>query len=297
MKSYLSYLIVLIASTTSAIAMAAQEQKSTHHLSASSLKVATIDWTQTETLLALGVNPIAAAQVIDYNSWVKAPVIPSDTFDLGLRTQPNLERLSELKPDRIFISPMFQSLESQLSRIAPVTNIALYKKNNISWQALKDFTRTMASQTKTDKAAEELINQSEARLAQLAQEIPANTPKLIMIQFMDARHVRVFGDNSMYRVAANQIGLDSAWLGKTNAWGFSLVGIDKLNGIKGQLVIIDPLPAGVEQHLESDQFWQYLVEQTGKPVLRISPVWSFGAIPSTVRFATLLTDKLTKETK
>lgn len=295
MKSYLSYLIVLLASSTNASAMATQEP--THYLPTSSLKVATIDWTQTETLLALGIHPIAAAQVIDYNSWVKAPAIPSDTFDLGLRTQPNLERLSELKPDRIFISPMFQSLEPQLSRIAPVTNIALYKKNSISWQALKDFTRTIASQTKTEKAADKLINQSEAKLAQLAQKIPENTPKLIMIQFMDARHVRVFGDNSLYKVAANKIGLDSAWLGQTNAWGFSLVGIDKLNEIKGQLVIIDPLPAGVEQHLQNDQFWQYLVKQTGKPVLKISPVWSFGAIPSTVRFATLLTNKLTKETK
>lgn len=290
MKSYFSYLMVLIASSTSALAIAAQEPTPP-------LKVATIDWTQTETLLALGIHPIAAAQVTDYNAWVKAPEIPSDTVDLGLRLQPNLERLSELKPDRIFISPMFQSLEPQLSRIAPVTNIELYKKNNISWQALKDFTRTIASQTKTQDAAEILITQAESKLTQLAQEIPANTPKLIMIQFMDARHVRVFGENSMYKIAANEIGLESAWLGKTNAWGFSLVGIDKLNGIKGQLVVIAPLPAGVEQHLQSDQFWQYLVKQTGNPVVNIPPVWSFGAIPSTVRFATLLTDKLTKGTK
>lgn len=290
MKSYLSYLMVLITCCTAAIVMAAQEP-------IPSLKVATIDWTQTETLLALGIHPIAAAQVTDYNAWVKAPEIPADTVDLGLRLQPNLERLSELKPDRIFISPMFQSLEPQLSRIAPVTNIELYKKSNISWQALKDFTRTIALQTKTESAAELLINKSAAKLAQLAQDIPANTPNLIMIQFMDARHVRVFGENSMYKVAANQLGLDSAWLGKTNAWGFSLVGIDKLNGIKGQLVVIDPLPAGVEQHLQNDQFWQYLVKQTGYSVLEVPPVWSFGAIPSTVRFATLLTDRLAKETK
>jgi len=290
MKAYLSYLLILFACSTGDIAMAEQEQ-------ALPLKVATIDWTQTETLLALGLTPVAAAQVADYNSWVKAPVIPSNTVDLGLRTQPNLERLSELKPDRIFISPMFQSLEPQLSRIAAVTNLALYKKNDISWQALKDYTRSIAAQTETENAAERLIKQSEIKLAQLAQEVPTSTPELIMIQFMDARHVRVFGENSMYQVAANEIGLDSAWHNKTNVWGFSLVGIDKLNGIKGQIVIIDPLPAGVEQHLKNDQYWQYLIKQTGYPVLNIAPVWSFGAIPSAVRFATLLTNKLTKETE
>ena len=78
-----------------------------------------IDWTQTETLIALGIKPIAMAQQSGYEAWVKAPAIPSTTADVGLRTQPNLERLSELKPDKIFISPMFTSLIPKLSPYRP----------------------------------------------------------------------------------------------------------------------------------------------------------------------------------
>lgn len=287
MKHTFSYLIILFAMLTTPFA-SAQEQE---------IKVAAIDWTQIETLLALGIQPIGAAQVTDYNAWVKSPTIPASTADLGLRTQPNLERLSELKPERIFISPMFQSLVPQLSRIAPVTNIALYKKGNVSWQTLKTYTRTIAKDTNKEDAAEALIESAQSKLAELTAQVPANAAPLLMVQFMDARHVRVFGNNSMYKIAANQIGLKNAWQGNTNSWGFSLVGIDKLLGIKGQIVVIEPLPAGVINNLQQDAFWQYLITQTSHPMLTIPPVWSFGAIPSTVRFATLLTTALNKEVK
>ncbi|GGN18191.1 MULTISPECIES: ABC transporter substrate-binding protein [Marinomonas] len=287
MKNTFSYLLIVFATLTTPF-VSAQEQD---------MKVAVIDWTQIETLLALGIQPIGAAQVADYNAWVKSPTIPAITADLGLRTQPNLERLSELKPERIFISPMFQSLAPQLSRIAPVTSIALYKKDNVSWQALKTYTRTIAKDTNKEDAAEALIQSAQNKLAELTTQVPANAAPLLMVQFMDARHVRVFGNNSMYKIAANQIGLKNAWQGDTNSWGFSLVGIDKLLGIKGQIVVIEPLPAGVMTNLQQDAFWQYLVTQTGHPMLTIAPVWSFGAIPSTVRFATLLTAALNKEAK
>ncbi|WP_249422240.1 iron-siderophore ABC transporter substrate-binding protein [Marinomonas lutimaris] len=261
------------------------------------LRVMSIDWTQTETLIALGVKPIAMAQQSGYDAWVKEPAIPTTTADVGLRTQPNLERLSELKPNKIFISPMFSSLIPKLSHIAPVTNITLYKQDNISWNGLKTFTRRLGDETNTQAEAEALISSSEKKLADLAGQIAKDTPPLLMVQFMDSRHVRVFGANSMYKVAANKVGLESAWKEETNAWGFSLVGIDKLMNTQGQIIIIKPLPVGVEQNLQQDLFWQYLVKKSGQPALTVAPTWSFGAIPSTVRFAELLTNTLSNKEK
>lgn len=287
MKRIFSYLLMLFITLASSISLA-QEQD---------IRVAAIDWTQIETLLALGVQPIGAAQIADYNAWVKAPEIPEGTVDLGLRTQPNMERLSELKPDQIFISPMFQSLTPQLSRIAPVNNITLYKKDEVSWQALETYTRIIAKHTHREDAADTLIQSARDTLATLSTQVPIEVAPLLLVQFMDARHVRVFGNNSMYKIAADKIGLKNAWQGDTNSWGFSLVSVDKLIGLKAQIVVIEPLPAGVKQHLQQDAFWQYVVKQTGHPVLTIPAVWSFGAIPSTVRFATLLTSALNEEAK
>lgn len=259
------------------------------------VNVVPIDWTQTETLLALGVEPLATAQQAGYNAWVNTPTIPSHIPDIGLRTQPNLELLSELKPDKIFISPMFKNLEQQLARIAPVQSIGIYRSGDASWPAIKNFTRTLAAETHTEEKAETLIDDAEQHFVELSQNLSSKAKEtpLLMLQFMDPRHMRVFGKNSMYKIAANQIGLKSAWQEKTSAWGYSLAGMDQLMNIKAQIVVVKPFPAGVEEHLEKDQLWQYIIKQSGHPLITIDPVWSFGAIPSSVKFANLLTQQLT----
>lgn len=261
------------------------------------INVVSIDWTQTETLLALGIEPIAVAKKAGYNSWVREPKIPDHIPDLGLRTQPNLELISELKPDKILLSPMFQYLEPMLSRIAPISNIALYKTGNLSWESIKEATYSIANETNSKQAADELITSAENRFVELSKQLPNDTPPLLMIQFMDSQHVRVFGNNSMYKVAANKIGLQNAWKEKTNNWGFSLIGIDKLIGLEGQILVVKPYPAGAEARLRNNQFWQHIIKESNHPLLEVEPVWSFGAIPASVRFANLITNKLSKESK
>jgi len=259
-------------------------------------RLVSIDWSHTETLLGLGVTPVGATQKTAYNAWVKEPSIPAESVDIGLRTQPNLERLAELKPDHIFVSPAYQYHQARLEKIAPVTAISIYADGKANWQALQNFTNTMAAAIGKEEAAQQLITRSESTLQQLKASLPSKPQAdLLMIQFMDARHVRVFGQNSMYQIALNQLGIKNAWPGDTNAWGFALVGIDHLLNIKGQFVVVDPLPAGAKEHLEQDRLWQYLIKESGHPVLRIEPVWSFGAIPSTVRFATLITQAITEQ--
>ncbi len=48
-----------------------------------SQRVMSVDWTQTETMLALGVVPVGVAQGQDYDAWVKAPMLPKQTKDVG----------------------------------------------------------------------------------------------------------------------------------------------------------------------------------------------------------------------
>ncbi|BFM50787.1 ABC transporter substrate-binding protein [Marinomonas sp. THO17] len=265
-------------------------------LHAESQRFAAIDWSHTETLLGLGVTPVGATDVATYNAWVKEPKIPAETVDIGLRTQPNLERLAEIKPDHIFVSPAYQYHQTRLEKIAPVTAISIYADGKANWQALEDFTQTMASAIGKEEVAKQLIQTSKDTFQQLKKSL-SSKPKtnLLMIQFMDTRHVRIFGQNSMFQIALNQLGIKNAWDGKTNSWGFSLIGIDQLLGMKGQFVVVDPLPAGTREHLEHDQLWQYLIKESGHPVLNIEPVWSFGGIPSTVRFAKLITSAIQEQ--
>ncbi len=251
-----------------------------------------IDWTHTETLLALGVTPVAVAQIPDYNSWVKSPEIPQTVADVGLRTQPNLERIHELKPDKILLSPMFSTLENQLSKIAPVTTIGLYQSGDVDWSALERVTWKLAEVSEKESQAEELIREANDEMELLGSQLPNDAPPMLMIQFMDTNHVRVFGDNSLYKASINKVGLEAAWKGQTNAWGYSLVGIDQLIGVDGQIVIISPMPAGTEESLKANQFWQYIVRESGYSALQVPAVWSFGAISSATRFARFIVSEL-----
>ncbi|MDW1813590.1 ABC transporter substrate-binding protein, partial [Vibrio sp. Vb2362] len=216
-----------------------------------------------------GVVPVGVAQGQDYDAWVKSPPLPPQTKDVGLRTQPNIERIYELRPDRIFIAPYFSSMKHRLVDIAPVTTIDLYESGITDWSVLTSFTRRFGEELGREAEAEALIQQYEKRLSLLKQRINKGQPPLLMIQFMDTKHVRVFGQNSLYSQAIEKIGLSNAWNEKTNSWGFSLVGIDKLAGIKAQIVIVEPLPYGGAEQLSQDPFWQYVVQQSGEKVMQV----------------------------
>ncbi|MFG6175952.1 iron-siderophore ABC transporter substrate-binding protein [Halomonas sp. THAF12] len=251
-------------------------------------RLVTLDWTVAETLVALGTPPAAVAQVDAYRAWVKNPALPDSVTDLGLRTQPNLELLADLAPERILISPMFANLTPRLERIAPVDNLSLYSPGRDTWTEMRELTRRVAGIVGRSEAATRLIEDTQSRLATLGERLDEGTPPLLIVQFMDARHVRVFGDNGLYQAVLERLGLTNAWTGTTNAWGFSLVPIEALAGLDARLVVVEPYPAGVREALADSGLWQRLVAPDRGTPLTLAPVWSFGALPSASRFAELL---------
>lgn len=255
-------------------------------------QLATVDWTIAETLVAIDAPISGVAQQQDYYDWVGEPRIPASATDLGLRTQPNFELLAQLAPEQILISPMFAALTPRLERIAPVTTLALFSPGIDTWQEMQTLTRQLGELTDRQAQAEQLISETQALMVSLRETQPDVAP-LLMVQFMDARHVRVFGENSLYNAVLEQLGLANAWDQPTNAWGFSLSGIEALAHYpEATLVIIDPLPMGIEEKLEESGLWQQLPSVKSANLLRLPPVWSFGALPSAQRFARVLTAEL-----
>lgn len=255
-------------------------------------RLATLDWTLAETLVALDAPPAAVAQVEAYHAWVGEPTLPASTLDLGLRSQPNLERLASLAPARILISPMFANLAPRLERIAPVDTLPLYTPGRDTWTQMREMTRSLARLIERPEAASDLIESTEARLDALQERLHGETPPLLVVQFMDARHVRVFGAGGLYQAVLDRLGLENAWPGPTNTWGFSLVGVEALAGLDARLVVVEPHPAGVRERLDEAGLWDHLVEASRGVPLVLPPVWSFGALPSAERFAEQLVSAL-----
>ncbi|MDN3556637.1 iron-siderophore ABC transporter substrate-binding protein [Halomonas maura] len=255
-------------------------------------RFATLDWTLAETLVALEAPPRAVAQIEAYHAWVGEPALPDTTTDLGLRSQPNLERLASLDPDRILISPMFANLTPRLQRIAPVQSLPLYRPDRDTWHEMRELTRSLGRLVERPEAATRLIDRTERKLEALRGRLAEDVPALLVVQFMDSRHVRVFGAGGLYQAVLDRLGVDNAWSRPTNAWGFSLVGIEALAGLDARLVVVEPYPAGVRESLDDSGLWQHLVASSrGTPIV-LPPVWSFGALPSAGRFADRLVSAL-----
>lgn len=257
-----------------------------------STQPASLDWTLAETLIALDAPLAGVAQARAYSDWVKAPAIPPSTHDLGLRSQPNPERLAAMAPERIFISPMFAGLKPRLSRIAPVDTLPLYQPGTDTWQAMQTLTTRLGEQVDREAQARALIDNTRALMAELRTTLP-NTRPLLMVQFIDARHLRVFGHNGLFQAVLDRLGLTNAWQGDTNSWGFATVGIKALlDHPDARLVVIKPLPTGVAPALAQSGLWQHVPSVQRGDVIMLPPTWSFGALPSAQRFAKLLSEAL-----
>ena len=259
-------------------------------------RIATIDWTVAEILLALGVAPLAMGDVESYRAWVGEPTLPAEVVDIGLRMQPNRELLAELKPDLILISPLMASLESTLSRIAPVQSIALYEPDADLWQRLYEATLTIAALVNKTAEAERQLAALERDLARMKGQLPTDLPPLLVVQFIDERHVRVFGRHSLFEAVMERLGLRNAWLGETNAWGFAVVSLEQFLALpEARLVVVDPIPVGVSERLQEPGLWQHLPLVKQGKVVHLPAVWSFGGLLAARRFADLLSGALQGE--
>lgn len=259
-------------------------------------RIATVDWTIAETLLALGVTPLAVGDAGPYQAWVGEPRLPAEVVDIGLRTQPNRELLAELKPDRILISPLAAPLAPTLSRIAPVSTIALYDGQTDLWQRLHEVTLTLARMVGKTAEGERLLAGLDRDLASMQARLPADLSPLLVVQFIDERHVRVFGRHSLFDAVMTRLGLRNGWQEQTNDWGFSVVSIEQFMTLPtARLVVVDPIPVGVSERLQEPGLWQHLPLVRQAPVLHLPAVWSFGGVLAAHRFAGLLSDALLQD--
>ncbi|MDU3077627.1 MAG: ABC transporter substrate-binding protein, partial [Mixta calida] len=67
-------------------------------------RIVALEWLPLELMMTLGVVPMAAAELFNYRDWVGGLELPASVIDVGLRTEPNLELLTQLKPSLILYS-------------------------------------------------------------------------------------------------------------------------------------------------------------------------------------------------
>jgi ABC-type Fe3+-hydroxamate transport system substrate-binding protein len=260
-------------------------------------RIACLDHGLTETLLMLGVKPIAVPNRESWEAWVVEPQLPPDIADIGTLLEPNLEFLQQLRPDIILSIPFLDGIKPLLERIAPVTSIAIYAEDGQPYERSVAATRQLAQLVGKVEEGEALIRETETKFAEIRLRLaPLSERPIYVVSFLDPRNVRVYGRKSLFQETFDRIGIRNAWSAETNYWGFSTVGIDGLAGSSNaRLAYLDPLPEGAAGTLTESPVWNAMPFVRSRSMLHLPPVLMFGTLPSATRFAQVLADALTAE--
>lgn len=261
-------------------------------------RIATSDWTIAETLTAMGHPPVSVADRRVYDIWVNHPPLPKNVQEAGLRFQPNLERMHQIRPDYFVQSSWYAAAKPQFEKIAPVYEINFATDKGIDYLHTRQATRQLGKLIGDVPAAEKLIRDTEMLFAHTRPKLVAYRHRpLAIVQFSDGRHLRIYGKTSMFQVVIDQLGLKNAWTGPSNAWGFENITLIDLAKLPKNtlMIIIKPHPQNTRQILENSTLWQHL--PFSQPVNRrvFDPSWSYGALPAMQQFTRQLAIKLPSE--
>lgn len=257
-------------------------------------RVAALDWALAETLMAVGCDPIALVAASDWNRFVVEPRLPPGVADLGVQQQLNFELLAALRPDLVLTSPFSQALEPAIGRIAPVERFSIFEPTAEPLAHPRLLTQQVGARVGRANAAAAFIAQTDEAFDALRRRVASLAPtRLLLVNFLDARHVRVYGGAGLYQNVLNQLGIENAWTGQTNAWGFATIGVERLaTSDEVRLIAFEPVPGDARPTLAQSPLWRELPFVRAGRIDILPPVLMFGALPAALRFARMVVETL-----
>lgn len=250
-------------------------------------RIAALDWAWAETLLALGARPYAIAEAELYRERVVTPELPNDVIDLGLRSWPNMELLKSLQPDLILTQAGYGVQAASLEPIAPTLALPLFTAERRPLQLAEAGLDTIAAQLQREQQALQYKADFEQKLSGIRASLRSYDGRpVLIVKFADERILDIYGPGSLLHDVLGWLGLENAWTQAGNHWGFSTSGLDAIaRNPEARLAIIEP---GTPAKLSGSALWRAIPSAKANRVVTIPPTWVFGALPSALRFATIL---------
>lgn len=268
-----------------ALALAAGPVRPARARARAAPRIAAIDWAMAETALALGHAPVAVAELLSFRR--VAPEAPAAaTLDLGLRGAPNLEALSLAAPDLVLSSGYYAFAEPQLARIAPVFSRPLYDRGTPPLPRLVALLADLAAALGDPAAAGPVLRAARAQWAALAaRAAPFAATPCPLLEICDARHVRLFGADSLFAGALAALGLAEA-TGQASRFAFAApVPVEDLAAFpEARLVVVGEVPPQAARALDRGALWQSLPPVRAGRVLHLPRMNGFGGLPSALHF-------------
>lgn len=254
------------------------------------LKVMTPDWGIAATLTAMGYPPYAAGDIQAYPDWVSEPKLPSEVIDMGARYQPNPELLAQLPLDLIIDNAFYEHLHPMYGDIPTAQAMFDNEQKVATWAHFVEPTLALGDIIGQPQAAAEYIKQSEQRIKQAGESFQHYHPSMTqvaVVQFSDAKSMRMYTDNSLFKPTLEMMDIRLQSLGEGNQWGFLPIGLADLATLdEGTcLVVIEPFSPMLQAELEANILWQRLGYGSTRCLTVLPPFWILGGVPSMVTFA------------
>ncbi|AYZ16977.1 MULTISPECIES: Fe(3+)-hydroxamate ABC transporter substrate-binding protein FhuD [Klebsiella] len=254
-------------------------------------RIVALEWLPVELLLALGVTPYGVADIPNYRLWVNEPALPDSVIDVGLRTEPNLELLTQMKPSFLVWSAGYGPSAEKLARIAPGRGFTFSdgkRPLTMAQQSLSEMAELIGKQQQAKRHLAEFDALMESLRPRFARR--GDRP-LLMITLLDTRHVLVFAQNSLFQEVLDRFAINNAWHGETTFWGSVTVGIDRLAAYKdADVICFDHGNAREMAQLMATPLWRAMPFIREGRFQRVPAVWFYGATLSAMHFARVLAD-------
>ncbi|MFP1892797.1 Fe(3+)-hydroxamate ABC transporter substrate-binding protein FhuD [Lonsdalea quercina] len=254
-------------------------------------RIVALEWQPLELLMALGVTPLGIADKHNYQRWVKSPTLPDSVVDVGLRTEPNLELLTQLRPSLLLYADGFGPAPAQMARIAPGMGFSFINGDDGPLESARRSLRALGDRLGLRPAAEQHLALFSRFMAQARVNLQAYTRRpLLLFTVMDARHVLILGRHSLFQSVMDELGIENAWQGETNAWGSIIVGMERLATLsaEAEAMCFDHGNSALMEEVEANPLWQALPFVRHQRWRRVEPVWFYGGTLSAMRFCETL---------
>lgn len=263
-------------------------------------RIVSLDYGLASTLLSLGLPPVGISDLADWGKWVVEPAMPDSVVDIGSSFEVNFEILVQLKPDIILTTPYLDELSPKLQSYAKVVRLEIFTPDGGPiLPAAIAATRKLAVEVGRQKEAEEFLLRSDVFLDKCRERLAGkNVPAVALVNFMDARHARIYSSPGLFHNVLERIGVRNAWTRESNYWGFETIGIEDLSKITApdaHLVAFDPVPPDVLPKLADSPLWNRLSFARPGHLSVLPPALMFGMVNEAIRFAGLLTDLLERK--
>lgn len=253
-------------------------------------RIVALEWLPVELMLALGITPYAMADIKNYQAWVGEPKLPDGIIEVGLRTEPNLELLTQLKPSLILYSAGYGPSPEKMSRIAPGLgfdfNDGSGKPLTVARQSLTELGEKLGMQ----QAARDHLLKFDQFIEQMKPRFATRGDKpVLLMTLLDSRHALVIGKNSLFQQVMDLLGVKNSWSGETNFWGSAVVGLERLAEVKeADVICFDHNNDAEMARVAATPLWNAMPFVRQNRFQRVPPVWLYGATLSAMNFTTTL---------